>query len=150
MVQTFERNQLSDGAMKRFLSSAAPSSSGRAEPPSSSSSAEQPAASLRSAEQPATPSHLKILSIRDVQRWLAEEPIANCSSANAQRIREAIAVLSHPKPRQEDVRSLQNKWQMAQKRQKAETVRKSAPRVPQLRVMRKVGEKEEKVSMKAV
>ena len=32
----------------------------------------------------------------------------------------------------------------------AETVRRSAPRVPQLRVMRKVGEKEEKVSMKAV
>ena len=61
-----------------------------------------------------------------------------------QRIREAVAVLWHPKPRQEDVRSLQNKWQMA------ETVRKSAPRVPQLRVMRKVGEKEEKVSMKAV
>ena len=67
-----------------------------------------------------------------------------------QRIREAVAVLWHPKPRQEDVRSLQNEWQMAQKKQNAETVRKSAPRVPQLRVMRKVGEKEEKVSMKAL
>ena len=42
---------LVDGAMKRFLSSSAPSSSGRAEPPSSSSSAEQPATSLHSAEQ---------------------------------------------------------------------------------------------------
>ena len=107
-----------DGAMKRFLSSAAPSSSGRTETPSSSSSAEQPATSLRSAEQPATPSHLKILSIRDVQRWLAEEPIASCSSADAQRIREAVAVLSHPKPRQEDVRPLQSKWQVAQKKTK--------------------------------
>ena len=42
-----------EGAMKRFLSSSAPSSSGRDEPPSSSSSAEQPATSLHSAEQPA-------------------------------------------------------------------------------------------------
>ena len=83
-----------DGAMKRFLSSAAPSSSGRAEPPSSSSSAEQPATSLRSAEQPATPSQLKISSMRDVERWLAEEPIASCESAEMQRIREAAAVLS--------------------------------------------------------
>ena len=109
-----------DGAMKRFLSSAAPSSSSRAEPPSSSSSAEQPATSLRSAEQPATPSRLKILSIRDVQRWLAEEPIANCSGANAQRIRQAVAVLSRPKPRKEDVRPLQSKWRVAQKKRKAE------------------------------
>ena len=100
--------------MKRFLSSAAPSSSGRTEPPSNSNSAEQPATSLRSAEQPATPSHLKILCIRDVQRWLAEEPIASCSSAHVQRIREAVAVLSHPKPRKQDVRSLQSKWRVAQ------------------------------------
>ena len=79
-----------DGAMNRSLTSSAPSSSGRAERPaaasSSSSSAEQPATSLRSAEQLATPSHLNILSIRDVQRWLAEEPIASCSSADVQRI----------------------------------------------------------------
>ena len=104
--------------MKRFLSSADPSSSGRAEPPSSSSSAEQPATSLHSAEQPATPSHLKILSIRDVQRWLAKEPIASCSSADMQRIREAAAVLSRPKPRKEDVRPLQSKWQVLQKKDK--------------------------------
>jgi hypothetical protein len=108
--------------MHRFMSSAASSSSGRAEWPAtvsgSFSSAEQPAISLRSAEQPATPSHLKISSIRDVQRWLAEEPIASCSSADAQRIREAVAVLSHPKPRKEDVQPLQSKWQVAQKKDK--------------------------------
>ena len=69
-------------------------------------------------EQPATPSHLKILSIRDVQRWLAEEPIASCSSADMQRIREAVAVLSHPKPRQEDVQPLQSKWQVARQKDK--------------------------------
>ena len=56
---------------------------------------------------------LKISSIRDVQRWLAEEHIASCSSADAQRIREAVAVLSRPKPRQEDVRPLQSKWQVS-------------------------------------
>ena len=108
-----------DGAMKRFLSSAAPSSSGRAEPPSSSSSAEQPATSLRSAEQPATPSQLKIFSIRDVQRWLAEESIARCSSADLQRLREAVAVLTSGKkeqPRKEDVQPLQSKWQVIQKK----------------------------------
>ena len=121
--------------MKRFMSSAASSSSARAEPPaavsSSVGSAEQPATSLRSAEPPATPCHLKILSIRDVQRWLAEEPIASCSSADMQRIREAVAVLSPQKPRQEDVQPLQSKWQVAQKkRQKAKTVRRSSPRVP--------------------
>ena len=104
--------------MHRFMSSVASSSSGRAEQPaaasSSSNSAEQPTASLRSAEQPATSSHLKILSSRDVQRWLADEPIASCSSADVQRIREAAAVLSHPKPRKEDVRPLQNKWHLKQ------------------------------------
>ena len=104
--------------MNRFLSSAAPSSSGRTEPPSSSSSAEQPATSLRSAEQPATPSHLKILSIHDVQRWLAEEHVASCTNAGAQRIREAVAVLSRPKPRKEDVQPLQSKWQVAQQTKK--------------------------------
>ena len=108
--------------MERFMSSAASNSSARARPPaavsSSVGSAEQPATSLRSAERPASPCHLKILSIRDVQRWLAEEPIASCSSADMQRIREAVAVLLTPKPRQEDVRPLQNKWQVAQKKDK--------------------------------
>ena len=108
--------------MKRFMSSAASSSSGRARPPAAVSSnvgsAEQPATSLRSAEPPASPCHLKISSIRDVQRWLAEEPIASCSSADMQRIREAVDVLSTSKPRQEDVRPLQSKWQVAQKKDK--------------------------------
>jgi len=118
--------------MHRFMSSVASSSSGRAEQPaaasSSSNSAEQPTASLRSAEQPATPSHLKILSTRDVQRWLADEPIASCSSADVQRIREAAGVLSHPKPGQEDVRLLQNKWQV--KQTIIEIARRCAQRVP--------------------
>ena len=84
--------------MHRFMSSVASSSSGRAEQPaaasSSFSSAEQPSSSLRSAEQPATPSHFQILSIWDVQRWLAVETVASCSSADMERIREAAAVLS--------------------------------------------------------
>ena len=96
--------------MHRFMSSLASSSSGRAEQPASASSSSL----LRSAEQPATPSHLKILSIRDVQHWLADESIASCSSADVQRIREAAAVLSHPKPRQQDVRALQSEWNVAQ------------------------------------
>ena len=118
--------------MKRSLSSSAPSSSGRAEPPRSSSSAEQPATSLhsaeqpaeqlatslRSAEQPAMPSPLKLSSIQDVQRWLADEPMASCSSVDMQRIREVVAVLSRPKPRREDVQPLQSKWQVAQKTKK--------------------------------
>ena len=104
--------------MKRFLSSSALSSSGRAEPPSSSSSAEQPATSPRSAEQSAMPSHLKLSSIQDVQRWLADEPMASCSSVDMQRIREVVAVLSRPKPRREDVQPLQSKWQVAQKADK--------------------------------
>ena len=90
------------GAMHRFMSSVASSSSGRAERPAtvpgSSSSAEQPATSFPSA---ATSSYLKILSIRDVQRWLAEGPIVSCSSADVERIREAVAVLSYPKPRKQ-------------------------------------------------
>ena len=59
--------------MKRFMSSAAPSSF---------SNAEQPTTSLGSAEQPGTRCQLKLSSIRDVQRWLAMEPIASCTSAD--------------------------------------------------------------------
>ena len=61
------------------------------------------------------PSHLKLSSIQDVQRWLAQEPMASCSSVDIQRIRELVAVLSRPNPRQEDVQPLQSKWQVAQK-----------------------------------
>ena len=96
--------------MHRFMSSLASSSSGRAEQPASASSSSL----LRSAEQPATPPHWKILSIRDVQHWLADVSIASCSSADVQRIREAAAVLSPPKPRKEDVQPLQSKWQVRQ------------------------------------
>ena len=46
------------------------------------------------------------------------EPIANCSGADMQRVREAVAVLSRPEPRQEDVRPLQNKWQVAAQKDK--------------------------------
>ena len=95
--------------MKRFMSSAASSSSARAEPATTS---------LGSAEQPGTRCQLKLSSIRDVQRWLAIEPIASCSSADMQRIREAVAVLVPAKPRKEDVRPLQSKWLVAQKRNK--------------------------------
>ena len=56
--------------------------------------------------------------MRDVQRWLAEQPIASCDSADMERLREAAAVLSRPKPRQEDVRLLQNKWQVASMKNK--------------------------------
>ena len=99
--------------MHRFISSAASSRERPAAASSSSSSAEQPAISLRSVEKPGF--HLD--SIRDVQRWLAEEHIASCTGADIQRIREAVAVLSRPKPRQEDVQPLQRKWQVAQQQE---------------------------------
>ena len=91
--------------MKRFMSSAASSSSARAEPATTS---------LGSAEQPGTRCQLKLSSIRDVQRWLAMEPIASCSSADMQCIRQAAAVLVQEKPRQEDVQPLASKWRVVQ------------------------------------
>ena len=112
--------------MKRFMSSAASSSSARAEPAtmsSSFSSAEQPTTSLGSAEQPGTRCQLKLSSIRDVQRWLAMEPIASCSSADMQRIREAAAVLVHGKPRQEDVKPLCRKWHVSRIKKTRKTYR---------------------------
>ena len=84
--------------MHRFISSVASSSFGRAgRPAAASSSAEQPATSLRSAEQPAIPSHLKLSSIRDVQRWLAEEPIASCSSVDSDFVNLSGSSLSDSK-----------------------------------------------------
>ena len=105
--------------MHRFISSAASSSSGRAERPATTAApSSSNRAELPSAERPATsttPStQLSITTIRGVQRWLAEDHVASCTSADAQRIREAVAVLSRPKPRQEDVRPLQGKWQVSQ------------------------------------
>ena len=124
-VRASQSSSFPHGAMQRFMSAAASSSSGRAGWP-----ATVPGSSS-SAEQHVTPSYSKILSIRDVQRWLADEPIASCSSADAQRIRQAVAVLSHPKPRKEDVQPLQSKWQVAQtKNNKNFTARRCAQRVP--------------------
>ena len=106
--------------MQRFMSSGASSSSSRVERPLSipggTSSAEKPAPSLRIAEQFATPAYVKILTIHDVQRWLAEESIASCTDESLQRIREAAAALSRPKPKQQEVQPIQNKWQIAQKK----------------------------------
>ena len=97
--------------MNRFL---ALSSSGSAARPASSSSA--------SAERPGTstsPSNqVSITTLRGVQLWLAEDHIATCTSEETQRIREAVAVLSRPKPRQEDLRPLQPKWQVSQSQSK--------------------------------
>ena len=99
--------KLNLSAMHPFFASPASSSPGRAEQSATASSsagrAEESATSRRSAEQPATSLHLKISSIGDVQAWLNGEQVAGCSSADAQRIREAVAVLSHPNPRKEDV-----------------------------------------------
>ena len=50
---------------------------------------------------------LGITTMDGVQLWLAEDHIASCTSTEIQRIREAAAVLSSPKPRSEDVQSLQ-------------------------------------------
>ena len=114
--------------MKRFLSSAASSSSGRAEQPaaplrgaeqsassSSSGRAVQSATASSNAERPGTASPLlKISSIQDVQCWLARSSAT--SHADIERIREAVAVLSRPKPRKEDVQPLQPKWQIARQR----------------------------------
>ena len=90
------------------------SSSGSAARPASSSSA--------SAERPGTsttPSNqVSITTLRGVQLWLAQDHIATCTSAETQRIREAVAVLSRPKPRKEDLRPLQPKWQVSQKQSK--------------------------------
>ena len=110
--------------MKRFVAPAASSSSGSAArratiaAPSSSGSAARPAAtaapsSSASAERPGTsttPSkQLSITTLRGVQLWLAEDHIASCASAETQRIREAVAALSRPKPKQEDLQPLQGK-----------------------------------------
>ena len=102
--------------MKRFWCGARPATTAAA--PSSSGSGAQIANTLRNAEQLANPSHFKMLCILDVKRWLAEEPNASCSRADMQRIREAVAVLSTSKRRQEDVRPLQRKWQVAQQKGK--------------------------------
>jgi len=99
--------------MKRFFASGSSRAERSRESPASSS-AGQPANSFVSAERP----DFKIASIRDVQRWLAAEHVVTSSNVDAQRIREATAVLSQCGPRQEDVRPLQRKWQVAQTKDK--------------------------------
>ena len=61
---------------------------------SSAVGVEQSSISQCSAEQPALSPLFKMSSIRDVQAWLNGERVASCSSAQAQRIREAVALLS--------------------------------------------------------
>jgi hypothetical protein len=103
--------------MKRFFASGSSRAERLAEllgESPASSSAGQPANSFVSAEQP----DFKIASIHDVQRWLAAEHVATSSNVDAQRIREAMAVLSQCRPRKEDVQLLQSKWQVAQKKDK--------------------------------
>ena len=119
--------------MKRFVASRASSSPACAlelasiAVPSSSGSAARPAAtdaisSSASAGRPGTNTalskKLSITTLRGVQLWLAEDHMASCTSAETQRISEAVAVLSRPKPSQEDVRPLQPKWQVARQKNK--------------------------------
>ena len=118
-------------ALRSFFSSAASRNSGSAVQPgvastsgstaasSSSGNAERVAnvsARSSSAALPATLSQSKILSMQDVQRWLAEPHIVRCHSADLERLKEAAAVLSRSKPRQEDVRKLQNDWQVSSRK----------------------------------
>ena len=102
--------------MHCFLTPSASSNLDRAEQSGTASRSagrvEESSISRCSAEQPAISRLLKMSSIRDVQAWLNGEHVTSCSSAEAQQIREAVAVLSQPKPRQEDVEPLHSKWQV--------------------------------------
>ena len=110
--------------MHRFVSCAAPSGAEQpaAKRPAAAASgwsgAEQPATARPNVHESATRSYSKIVSIGDVQLWLAELPIGRCGSADVRRIREAAVVLARGKPRKEDVRPLQSKWRVAQKKEK--------------------------------
>ena len=88
---------------------------------------------VRNAEQSATLPYSKIVSIGDVQLWLAELPIGRCGSADVRRIREAAVVLARGKPRKEDVRPLQSKWRVAQK---IKSRRDPEPPQPRARALR--------------
>ena len=124
-------------ALRSFFSSAASRNSGSAVQPgvastsgstaasSSSGNAERVAnvsASSSSAALPATLSQSKILSMQDVQRWLAEPYVVRCHSADLERLKEAAAVLSRSKPRKEDVRELQNDWQVSSRKPLPEVI----------------------------
>ena len=107
--------------MQRFLTPA--SGSNDAVPPVSSQ-ADGSHTEAPSAEQPG----FQLQSIRDVQRWLAEEHIASCSGADIRRIREAVAVLSHP--RKEDLQPLLRDWEVAQKKIETKSARRYGSRSP--------------------
>ena len=81
-----------------------------AEQPDTPVTVEQSAIDSGSADQPAW----KISSFHDVNRWLASDHVASCSMV--ERIKEAVAVLSQPHPRKEDVQALQSKWQVHKRR----------------------------------
>ena len=59
---------------------------------------------------------LQLRSIADVQRWL-DTHCRFANSADCERLREAVNILAHPKPRKEDIRKLQSpsNWNVAQK-----------------------------------
>ena len=124
---------LCPGAMERFFALGASSNSGRAEQPLTvAASSNSNRAELPSAEQPATSTtssstQVSIKSIRGVERWLTEDHVVSCTSADAQRIREAVVVLSRPKPKQEDVQPLQSKWQVAHRN--PDTTKRKLPEV---------------------
>ena len=131
LLKISSRFCLQRGAMRRFFAPAVLSRPGSAAPPattaapSSSGNAAQPAttaargscgSSARRVTSTTSSKQLRITTMHGVQLWLAEDHIASCTSAETQRIREAAAVLSRPKPRQKDVRPLQKIWQVARKK----------------------------------
>ena len=101
--------------MKRYFSSVALRSSGSAEQPVNDH------ARPSNSELRAMPSQLSILTIADVQRWLAQESTASYRSVELQRTREAVAVLTSCnklQPQMVDARALlgSKKWNAAVER----------------------------------
>ncbi len=97
--------------MHRFISSAASSSSGRAERPaaasSSSSSAEQPATSLRSAEPPASPRHskrIRSMNSAATTEHSAEQPAVIRGSVGVWTISASLDQVEVPKHKQTHTR----------------------------------------------
>ena len=118
----------SSGSAARPAATAAPSSSGSAAQPVTTAAPGSCGSSAWRGTSTTSSKQLGITTMHGVQLWLAEDYIASCTSAEAQRIREAVAVLSRPNPRKEEARPLQTKWQVAQK-QSATAVRRHR-RVP--------------------
>ena len=103
--------------MDRFFTSKSRSStasSGSAAQPARTASATASNDAARqgsgSAEQPA----VKLECLQEVRRWLATEEVVS-SNLDTGPVREAVAVLTRtPRPRQQEVQPLQNKWGVAQ------------------------------------